>query len=302
MKTFKNTGKTIILGLSILLSISTVQGQTFEELNHLKGHNLDTYYSEGAKTQAQQMAALSDNVITFYSTAINFKPTVTLLVLSPADWNTYTTFPVYGMPHYPNKETLVVAAEDNDFWKSMLPPLDTLPKELAQQISTTYVDANGNITMRGFFDLLAIHELGHAYHEQGDLTMQRKWIGELFSNMFLHNYIAEKKPELLPALTIFPKMVINSTNKTDLKYTSLSAFEENYGLIASQFPQNYGWYQCRLHAAAGTIYDQAGVAAFQKLWKVLQATNETLNDNELAELLSKSVHESVANIQVNWAH
>ena len=300
MKTMKHLGKTFVLGLSILLSVITLQGQTYEKLNHLKGHHLETYYSEGAQTEAEHMAALCDSVISFYSATINFTPKVTLLVLSPTDWNTYTHFPVYGMPHYPNAETLVVASEDNDFWKSMLPPLDQLTEDLAQNVSNTYVDNEGNLTMRGFFDLLAIHELGHAYHEQGKLTMQRKWIGELFSNMFLHNYIAEKKPELLPALTIFPQMVVNSTNKADLKYTTLSEFEEHYGLIASQSPQNYGWYQCRLHTAAGDIYDGVGVTAFQNLWDALKTHNEPLDDAALATLLSDEVHERVADIQLLW--
>jgi hypothetical protein len=204
------------------------------------------------------------------------------------------------MPHYTDKNTLVVASENNDFWKSMLPPLDQLPTDLAKQISETYVDSNGNLTMRKFFDLLAIHELGHAFHAQGNLTMHRKWIGELFSNMFLHTYIAEKKPELLPALTIFPTMVVTSVNKKDLKYSTLDEFEANHGLIASQFPQNYGWYQCRLHTAAGTIYDEAGVSAFQKLWNVLKTNNDPLDDSALAELLSKMVDESVAKVPLEW--
>jgi hypothetical protein len=300
MNSIKSFGRSIILGLSILLTVSETQAQTYENLNHLKGHNIEIYYSEGSNEQAESMATLCDGVISFYKSTIDFEPRVTLLVLSPTDWGKYTDFPVYGMPHYPNKETLVVASEDNDFWKSMLPSPDQLPVSLAQQISDTYIDSNGNLTMRRFFDLLAIHELGHAFHEQGNLTMQRKWIGELFSNMFLHTYIAEKKPELLAALTIFPKMVVTSVNKEDLKYSTLNEFETNYGLIASQFPQNYGWYQCRLHTAAGNIYDEAGVSAFQKLWNVLKTNNDPLDDSALAKLLSKMVHESVANVQLEW--
>ena len=300
MNSIKSFGRSFLLSLSIFLSVSEIQAQSYENLNHLKGHNIEIYYSEGTNEQAVSMATLCDGVISFYGSIIDFEPTVTLLVLSPTDWGKYTHFPVYGMPHYPNKETLVVASEDNDFWKSMLPPLDQLPAGLAQQISDTYVDSNQNLTMRGFFDLLAIHELGHAFHEQGNLTMQRKWIGELFSNMFLHTYIAEKKPELLPALTIFPKMVVTSVNKEDLKYSTLSEFETNYGLIANQFPQNYGWYQCQLHTAAGNIYDEAGVSAFQKLGNVLKTNNDPLDDSALAKLLSKMVHESVANVQLKW--
>src|SRR5690606_27769758 len=162
---------------------------------------------------------------------------VTLFGFSSGDWSKYTNFPVYGMPHYNDAQTLIVASEDNDFWESFIPPLDQLPKELAQQIANTYSDQNNSLTMRGFFDLLAIHELGHAFHEQGGLTMQRKWMGELFANILLHTYIAEKEPELLPALTVFPQMVVSSTNKSDLKFTTLIELETNYNLIGQNFPQ-----------------------------------------------------------------
>lgn len=300
MNSIINIGRSIILGLYILLSVSGIQAQTFENLNHIPGINMETYNSKGSNEQAESMATLCDSVLSFYMSIIDFEPTVTLLVLSPTDWGEYTKFPFYGMPHYPDEETLVVASEDNDFWKSMLPPLDQLPATLALQISDTYSDSNGNLTMRGFFDLLAIHELGHAFHEQGNLTMQRKWIGELFANMFLHTFIAEKRPELLPALTIFPEMVLSSTNKEDLKYSTLSELETNYGLITQQYPKNYAWYQCQLHTAAGIIYDEGGVPAFQKLWNVLKTNNEPLDNSALAKLLSNMVDESVANVQLKW--
>ncbi|MBK8405213.1 MAG: hypothetical protein IPL25_14370, partial [Saprospiraceae bacterium] len=116
------------------------------------------------------------------------------------------------MPHYNDAKTLIVASEDNDFWKSFIPQLSQLPKELAQQISNTYSDRDNTLTMRDFFDLLAIHELGHAFHNQGGLNMQRKWMGELFANIFCFIPIAEKEPELLPALTFFLQMVVFSTN------------------------------------------------------------------------------------------
>ncbi|QNJ98563.1 hypothetical protein [Constantimarinum furrinae] len=300
MNSIKTIGKSFFLGLSILFFMSDLHSQSYKNLTHLKGGNIETYYSEGALEQAEAMAFLCENVLSFYKTIIDFEPTVTLLVLSPTDWSAYTHFPVYGMPHYPNAKTLVVASQDNDFWKSMLPPLDNLPTDLGNQISETYVDYNGKITMRAFFNLLAIHELGHAYHEQGGLSMQRKWLGELFCNMFLHTFIAENRPELLPALTIFPNMVVSSTSRESLKYSTLNDFEANYGLIASQHPQNYGWYQCRLHTAAGNIYDEAGITAFSNLWNTLKANKDPIDDAALAELLTTQVHESVAHVQMHW--
>jgi len=300
MKSSKKYQGLMALSIYVLLSVSGIKAQSYDNLNRIEGHNLVTYFSEGSLPEAIHMATLCDSVLSYYKSIINFKPIVTLLVLSPDDWSDYTKFPVYGMPHYPNEKTLVVASDDNDFWKSMLPPLDQLPTQLVDEISNTYSDNAGNLTMRDFFDLLAIHELGHAFHIQGQLTMQRKWMGELFANLFLHTFIAEKKAELLPELTLFPKMVISSSNKSDLQFSTLSELEANYGLITQQFPQNYGWYQCKLHIAAGNIYAESGVDTFKKLWNELKTNNEFLDDSSLAIMLSKNVHKSVADVMLKW--
>ena len=235
----------------------------------------------------------------FYKTLIAFEPAVQVLILDPADWKKYTKFPVYGMPHYNDNQTLIIASRDNDFWKSFVPPLEKLPKDLAEQISLTYNNGNGTLTMQPFFDLLAIHELGHAFHSQGGLTMQRKWMGELFANLLLHTYIAENEPEQLPALTIFPKMVI--AGGTDgLKYTSLNDLENRYDEIGEQHPQNYGWYQSRWHWAAGDIYNRGGTTVFTKLWEALKLQKDKLNDDALASFLSGNVHQSVADVLLKW--
>lgn len=285
----------------ILLVLATpfAFAQSIEGLNQLEGHKTKTYYSTGAKVHAETMAKRCDNVMSFYKPLINFEPTVTLLVLSPEDWSKYTKFPFYGMPHY-NGGTLVVASEDNDFWKSFIPALDQLPKDLAHKITTTYSDENKTLTMRGFFDLLAIHELGHAFHNQGGLTMQRKWMGELFANILLHTYIAENEPQLLPALTLFPQMVIATTKKTDLKFTTLNELETNYDLLGQEYPVNYGWYQCRWHSAAGTIYDDGGTEAFVKLWDALKTQKDPVDDAAFAKILLEKVHRSVANVPLKW--
>tara|TARA_A100000171_G_scaffold50343_1_gene61481 strand:+ start:382 stop:1296 length:915 start_codon:yes stop_codon:yes gene_type:complete len=298
----ENSSKPRLLSLCVLLfvSLSEVNAQSFENLNHLAGHHTKTYFSEGSKEQAETMATRCDSVISFYKSLIDFEPKVTLLVLSAADWNQYTNFPVYGMPHYNDAQTLVVASDDNDFWKSFIPPLDQLPYELKLQILNTYSDKNSSLTMRSFFDLLAIHELGHAFHSQGGLTMQRKWMGELFANILLHTYIAEKEPGLLPALTVFPKMVVSSANKEELKYTTLEDLESNYDLIGQQYPKNYGWFQCRWHMAAGNIYDVGGITAFQNLWHELKNQKNPLDDSTLATLLAEKVHKSVADVQLKW--
>lgn len=289
----------IMLFISLLLALN-VQGQRKSELDSLTAYKTKVYFSKGNDERAKVVTERLDNVIKFYHKLIQFEPEVTLLILNPADWPKYTTFPVYGMPHYDDKrELLIIASENNDFWKSFIPQIDLLPMELAERIKSTYVDENDILTMQAFFDLLAIHELGHAFHFQAGLKMQRMWMGELFCNIFLHTYIAEVETDQLPALTIFPQMVISS-GKDEYKYTTLLDIEERYEEIGTKYPKNYGWYQSRWHYEAGKIYEAGGKESFMKLWNALSEKRVKLNDEELAQFLSEKVHQRVADVMLKW--
>ena len=279
-----------------LLSSLSLQAQ-YDKLDSLEGYNLKVYFSKGQEERAIQMAQLSHNAIDYANKLVHFTPTVTLLILSPADWSGYTNFPVYGMPHYSNRQTLVVAAEENAFWKSFIPPLEQLPPSLANQVKEVY-SKDGALTMQPFFDLLALHELGHSFHQQAGLTMQRKWMGELFSNIFLHTYIAENEPRHLAALTVFPNMVVASGTKGYL-FTNLEQFESNYNELGTKHPKNYGWYQSRLHVAARVIYDAGGKTVLQKLWVFLQSKDEK-EDSQLAKQLALQVDPSIADVLLRW--
>jgi hypothetical protein len=123
---------------------------------------------------------------------------------------------------------------------------------------------------------------------------------ELFANILLHTYIAEKEPELLPTLSVFPEMVVSSTDKHLLKFTTLNELESNYNLIVQEYPQNYGWYQCRWHKSAGEIYNAEGSKAIIKLWQVLKNQKEPIDDTKFNNLLLKKVYPSVANIVLKW--
>lgn len=289
------------LHLSILLVFAlaqTIQAQNFSKLNTLGNRSFEVYYSSGFEQRATNISSHVDKAMVFQSQLLGFKPTIILLVLSKTDWSTYTSFPVYGMPHYNDDKTLVVAAENNPFWQSFLPPLNNLSPALQKEVEDAYGTKGGEPSMQPFFDLLAIHELGHAFHLQYELTMQRKWMGELFCNIFLHTYVAEKEPDLLPALTVFPKMVV-ANGTSEFKYTSLQDVHERYEEIGSQHPKNYGWYQCKWHMAAATIYDQGGKDVSQRLWVSLKNKKEVLPDSDLVNFL-ETIHPSVADVMRNW--
>jgi len=299
-KTFIVKSSKLILCCFVFFISAIANGQSFEGLQLLEGFKTQTYYSKGAEEKAIRIAKQLDNVMSYYQSLLQFTPSVTLLLLSPQDWSKHTQFPVYGMPHYTNNQTLVVATEDNDFWRNGIPPLAQLTKEEAQLFTQTYTNSKGTITLESFFDLLAIHELGHAYQNQGGLTLQRKWLGELFSNILLHTYIAEKEPALLPTLTIFPKALVAATNKSTLTYTTLDDLETYYNELGKVYPQNYAWYQCRWHMASDKVYEQSKIMGIQNLWNALKSQKELLNNQALAEMLNTKVDKSVANVLLQW--
>lgn len=285
--------------LFMTLLVSQVKAQRFDQLVRLKDQHANVYYSRGHEQRALSIAARLDRAMVYNQELTGFKPAVTMLILSAADWGNYTKFPVYGMPHYNDDKTLIVAVEDNAFWKSFAPPLEQLPEKLRERVKKIYSLPDGSLSMQAFFDLLAIHELGHAFHMQAGLTMQRKWMGELFVNILLHTYLAENEPEQLPALTLFPEMVVARGTK-GFQYTSLKDIEERYDEIGQQHPQNYGWYQCRWHSAAADIYDAAGKTVLKKLWDALKEQKDKLGETTLASFLEARVHKTVADVMRDW--
>jgi hypothetical protein len=288
----------LIFSIAAILSHSSkANAQPFDSLSRYNDSNV--FYSEGFDLRAEKVAVGILGAMDYYTKQFDFKPEVTILVLSPNDWNKYTSFPVYGMPHYTGTKTLIVAASDNPFWQSFTPDFSQLPGSLANEVKSAYVGTDGTVTMEGFFDLLAIHELGHAFHLQGELNMQRKWMGELFCNLFLHTYVAERIPERLQALTVFPQMVV-SGDANQYEFRTLHQFEKDYATIAQKYPKNYGWYQCRLHVSADRIYEDGGKKVIVDLWNMLKSPQEIKDDNEFVRQLNKSVHTSVADVLVKW--
>ncbi len=292
--------------LLLLCNISFAQDAATSDkdtspLQALKGFTQTFYYSPGQLDRATAIAESIERAGAFFQEEIKFTPKSTLYILAPQHWKAVAAKPlqdVYGFPHNIDHERLVVAAEDNDLWRSFLPPVEKLPAPLAAQISKAYGKPDGSHSMMPFFDLLALHELGHSYTSQAGLKMQRNWMGELFVNIMLHTYVAEKHPELLPALETFPNMVVNG-GTAEFKFTSLEDFERLYATLGMG-PKNYGWYQCKFHSAAKDIYNAGGKRVLNKLWKALKKHQENLTDDEFVNVLKKEVHPSVANVYVHW--
>jgi hypothetical protein len=270
-------------------------------LEELKGFTQTYYYSTGHEVRAKNIAVFMEHVGNYFQRELQFTPKATLYILAPQHWKDIAAKPlldVYGFPHNIDKGRLAIAAEDNDFWRSFLPPVDNLPAPLAAQVSKAYGKPDGTYSMMPFFDLLALHEMGHSYTAQAGLKMHRHWMGELFVNIMLHTYVAEKQPELLPALETFPNIVVGG-GTSEYKFTSLQDFERLYSTLGMG-PKNYGWYQCKLHSAAKDIHNAGGKEVLVSLWKALTKHQEKMTDEEFITMLKNDVHSSVADEYLKW--
>lgn len=301
MKTSVYIILTVILLCNCSVSKAPIQSETEPiVLEELTSFTQSYYYSEGHKERAQNIATFLENAGNFFQTEIGFTPKTKIYILAPQDWKDYAaTFliEVYGFPHN-MAERLVIAAEDNEFWRSFLPPIDQLSPAMAAQVQKAYLQTDGSYSMMPFFDLLALHELGHAYTEQAGLKMHRHWMGELFVNVMLHTYVAEQQPELLPALETFPDMVVGGGCES-YKFTSLQDFEKLYETLGMG-PKNYGWYQSKLHSAAKDIYNAGGKDILSRLWKALKLHQEEMPDEAFINMLKTEVDPVVANVFIKW--
>lgn len=300
----------LITGAFTILSLLTFSQSTFGQdssqvvappLATLEGYTQTIYFSPGREERAKGIAQFMENAGDYFQEEIGFTPKTAIYILAPQHWKAIAAKPlhdVYGFPHNIDDVRLAIASDDNDFWRSFLPPVDKLPAPVVARVKQAYGRPDGSFSMMPFFDLLALHEMGHSYTAQAGLKMHRYWMGELFVNIMLHTYVAEKQPELLPALETFPDMVIGA-GTSEYSFTTLEDFERLYPTLGMG-PKNYGWYQSRLHSAAKDIYNAGGKTVLKQLWAALKKHQETMTDQEFLEMLKKEVHPSVANVYLDW--
>jgi uncharacterized protein len=273
------------------------------DLRDLEGYAFEVRYSPGLEGRTRAMADQVASVLDRFGPRLGITPEVTLLVLAEAHWADHTPFPVYGMPHILGARTLIVAGEDNPMWRGFLPDPAALeadhPAEVAAAFRRVYGDGAGGLTAAPFFDLLAIHELGHAFDAQAGVGTQRRWLGEFLPNLLLHSWVEEAAPELLPALTLLPDFGV-AAGPGSHPFTTLAELEEHYVRIGQEHPANYGWYQFRWQQGARRLHEAGGSDALDRLWAALRDTPERLDDDALLELLDTRVHRALGDLVRGW--
>ena len=116
----------------------------------------------------------------------------------------------YGLPFFRDDAgesrpgVVLMPAGGGDFWNEIAQDLrDASPRAYAKLLAT-YPDGASGLDLQPFFDLISIHELGHAFEVLGDLRLPTFWLSEIFVKLAMHAFVATQLPASLPTLEVLP--------------------------------------------------------------------------------------------------
>ncbi len=236
---------------------------------------LPTFASAGLEERATEIGRRAAASHAYLAGLLGRRPEAQVLVLSEADWDDRSSIGLYGLPNADNG-TLVVAGTEAPFWSELGAHADEAgPRELA----AVYGRSDGSLGFAPFFDLIAVHEVAHLFH-QGVVMFPRLWLAEFFANLCLHAFVERHEPASLTRLLTLPEVGAR-TPAAAFDYRTREEFERVY---TSMPGPNYAWFQFRLQLAARDLYGAAGEAAIPRLFEAFR-----LDDTSLAALLAGTV-------------
>lgn len=283
------------------------------ELAHLDGYPFEVRYSDGALGRATAAADVAAAAYAYFSRLFSaVEPDLALIVADETDWASRQP---YGLAFFNDDDgqirpgIVVMPAGSGDFWSAIVQDLrDASPRGYAK-LRATYPDGAGGVDLQPFFDLITIHELGHAFETLGDLRLPTCWLSEIFANLAMHAFIATQMPTSLPTLEVLPTVGAGSrrlgARMRAEGYSTLDELDAHYtGGHDPMSPLNYVWFQYRWQRLAAKVFDGDGEDGLVRLWDCFHATDH-LNSGEataasLAPLLRAEVSQTLGRAVQAW--
>ena len=241
---------------------------------------IPTFASHGLQDRAVSVGRIAGDSYEYLVELLGFRPELQLLVVSEADWPNATETPIYGLPNAGNG-TLVVAGTEAPLWTSFA---EMVRPEDRTEFEAVYGPPSGAARLGPFMDLIAVHEVAHVFH-QDTQHFPRLWLQELFANLCLHAWVAQRAPEHLATLTTLPRLASKAPADA-FAYNTREDFEHLYTDVGGP---NYVWYQFRLQVEAGALYERGGSDVVRRLFQTFR-----LDDDALAARLAADVDPGLA--------
>ncbi len=283
------------------------------ELSLLGGYAFEVRYSDGSIVRARAAADVAADAYVYLSRLFSgVEPDIAVIVADQADWQSRQP---YGLPFFNDDDgqirpgIVVMPAGSGDFWIEMGRELREASPRDYPRLLATYPDGAGGLNLQPFFDLITIHELGHAFEVLGGLKLPTYWLGEIFANLCLHAFVATRQPERLDTLEVLSIVGAQST-RLDAQirsegFSTLEEFEVHYtGGNDPMSPLNYVWYQYRFQRLAAAMFEADGGDGLVRFWNYFHATDRSGSGEataaSLAPLLSTEVSGTLGRAILNW--
>lgn len=282
-------------------------------LAHLDGYPFEVRYSDGSLVRAHAAAGVAADAYVYLSRLFGgVEPDIAVIVAAAADWESRQP---YGLPFFNDDEEqirpgiVVMPAGSGDFWIAMGRDIrDASPRGYARLLAA-YPDGADGLDLQPFFDLITIHELGHAFERLGDLRLPTFWLGEIFANLALHAFVATRQPRSLKTLEVLSSVGARSRRLgarwRAQGYSTLAELEAHYtGGDQPMSPLNYVWYQYRWQRLAAKMFYADGEAGLVRFWGCFQGVDRlrsgAVTTASWARLLGSEVSETLGRAVQNW--
>jgi hypothetical protein len=282
-------------------------------LANLSGYRFEVRYSDGSLVRARALADIAADAYDYFSRLFSgVEPDIAVIVADEADWKSRQP---YGLPFFNDDDgqirpgIVVMSAGKGEFWGAMGEDLRETSPDGYTRLLATYPDGAGGLDLQPFFDLVTIHELGHAFEVLGDLRLPTFWLGEIFANLTLHAFIATRRPESLSTLEVLSIVGAQSprldARMRDEGHTTLEELETHYtGGDNPMSPLNYVWYQYRWQRIAAEMFESDGEEGLVRFWECFHATDRLgsgdVTSASLAALLTTEVSATLGRAVRSW--
>jgi hypothetical protein len=281
-------------------------------LARLDGYPFEVRYSDGALVRARAAADVTADAYGYFAGLFSVEPDIAVIVASEADWKSRQP---YGLPFFNDDGgqirpgIVVMPAGSGDFWVGMGEDIrDASPRAYARLLAM-YPGVGDGLDLQPFFDLITIHELGHAFEVLGDLRLPTFWLGEIFANLVLHAFVATRRPESLTTLEALPSVGARSRRLAARwraeGYSKLEELEAHYtGGDQPMSVLNYVWYQYRWQRLAARIFNADGEQGLMRFWDCFHAIDHLslseVTTSSVAGLLRTEVSQTLGRAIQNW--
>jgi hypothetical protein len=282
-------------------------------LAHLGGYPFEVRYSDGAEVRARAAADVAASAYGYFSRLFSgVEPDIAVIVAGQADWESRQP---YGLPFFNDDGgqirpgIVVMPAGSGDFRVGIGQDIrDASPRGYTRLLAA-YPDGAGGLDLQPFFDLVTIHELGHAFEVLGDLRLPTFWLSEIFANLALHAFVATMQPDSLNTLEVLSTVGAQSrrlgARMRAEGYSTLEELEAHYtGGDQPMSALNYVWYQYRWQRLAAKMFGADGEDGLVRFWNCFHATDRLSSGKataaSLGPVLRTEVSETLGRAIQNW--